>query len=78
MNTYDAAVVLHIDEILSADEIHTLEHKLAREEGVRSALVSERAQHLMVVKYDPQSATSFNLLGNLKTNGYHAQLIGGI
>lgn len=78
MNTYDAAVVMHIDEIMTESEIHALEYKLAQEQGVRSAHVSERAQHLLVVKYDPQQASSGNLLGSIKTNGYHAQLIGGI
>lgn len=79
MNTYDAAaVVLHIDEMLSAGEINALEHKLSQTKGVQSAQVSERAQHLLVVKYDPQHASSFNLLRNITTSGYHAQLIGGI
>jgi cation transport ATPase len=79
MNTYNAAaVVMHIDEMLSNSEIKALEHKLAQARGVQSAQVSERAQHLLVVKYDPQHASSFNLLNNIKTSGYHAQLIGGI
>ncbi len=78
MNTHNAAVVMHINEILSEHEIRALEHKLTQEQGVHSAYISERAQHLLVVKYDPEHASSLNLLGNLTTNGYHAQLIGGI
>lgn len=78
MNTYGAAVVMHIDEILTEAEIHALEHKLTLETGVHAARVSERAQHLVVVNYDPQQACSLNLLGNVKTCGYHAQLVGGI
>jgi hypothetical protein len=79
MNTYDAtAVVIHIDEMLSNSEINVLEHRLVQSRGVQSAQISERAQHLLVVKYDPQHASSVNLLNHIKTSGYHAQLIGGI
>lgn len=78
MNACGTTVVMHIDEIMTESEIRSLESKLAQEHGVHSARVSERAQHLLVVEYDPQRSSSFNLLGNLKTHGYHAQLIGGI
>jgi primosomal protein N' len=69
MNTYNAAaVVLHIDEILSSSEMRALERKLIQARGVQSAQVSERTQHLLVVKYDPQHASSFNLLNNISVH----------
>lgn len=76
MNRYDVAIVMHIDENLSDQEIQSLKHDLAYTPGVRSACVNERTRHLMVVDYDPEAAYSVDLLDSVRDQGYHAELIG--
>jgi cell division protein FtsX len=78
METNNVAVVMHINETLSADEIQSLENNLTNEEGVNTVRISERASHLLLVNYDPRQATALSLLGSIKTFGLNAQLIGGI
>ena len=78
MPIYNANVVVHIDETLSAEEINQVEQNVADVGGVVSACVHERTPHLMVVDYDPQVLSSTYLLHQLKGRGLHAELIGGI
>lgn len=76
MTHHDVAVVMHIDEELSDDQIHNLEEDLSNRPGVMSACVHERARHLMVIDYDPEVAPSSALLANVQRKGLHAELIG--
>lgn len=76
MSHHNVAVVMHIDETLSNDEIHKLEYDLAYSQGILSACVNERTRHLMVVDYDPEKAYSRDILNVVQHHGYHAELIG--
>ena len=76
MSNYVADVVLHIDESLSSDEIHSMEKELSMAGGVYSACVHERTPHLMVVDYDPMETHASYLLQNLHNHGLHGELIG--
>lgn len=76
MSEYIANVVVHIDEKLSSDEIHSMEKDISFEGGVYSACVHERTPHLMVVDYDPMETHSIALLRNVQNHGLHAELIG--
>jgi len=76
MSEHIADVVLHIDEHLSSDEIHSMEKELSQTDGVYSACVHERTPHLMVVDYDPMQTHSTFLLQNVQNHGLHAELIG--
>lgn len=76
MNDHDVAIVMHIDETLSDDQIHKLEHDLAYSPGILSACVHERTRHLMVIDYNPQKAYSRDILNVVQHHGYHAELIG--
>lgn len=78
MNKYDANAIVHIDETLTAQEIHEIEKGLAGYNGIVSACVHEKTPHLMVVDYDPNVVTSAMLLGFVAGNGVHAELVGGI
>jgi hypothetical protein len=75
---FDANAVVHINETLSADQIHEIERKLADVSGVVSACAHIKTPHLLVVDYDPQTLRSMDLLKHIENRGLHAALIGGI
>lgn len=76
MNRYRSDILIHIGETLDDDHIHDLEKQLSYENGVYSACVNERARHLMLVDYDPESVHATDILQQVKSNGLHAELIG--
>lgn len=76
MSAHIANVVVHIDENLTSDQIHSMEKDISFTGGVYSACVHERTPHLMVVDYDPMETQSISLLHNVQGHGYHAELIG--
>ncbi len=78
MNTYDVNVVVHIDEELSPSEIHNVEQRLSDINGIVSACAHEKTPHLLVVDYDPRTIQAGSLLQHLKSDGLHAELIGGV
>ena len=78
MITYDANVVIHVDEELSGEQIHEMEKQLSSVPGVVSACVNVRTPHLFVIDYDPRSTHSGELLEEVKNKHLHAQLIGGV
>ena len=78
MIQFDANAVVHINEQLSADEIHDIEKELSGIRGVVSACAHIKTPHLLVVDYDPQSIDSSDLLFFIEKNGVHASLVGGI
>jgi hypothetical protein len=78
MIQFDANAVVHINESLSADEIHDIEKELSGVRGVVSACAHEKTPHLLVVDYDPQSINSCDLIFFIERNGIHASLVGGI
>ncbi len=78
MNSYNANVVVHIDENLSGEQIQEMEKRVAMEAGVQSACVHDRTPHLMVIDYDPREVGSGQLLRSFQNSGLHAVLVGGI
>lgn len=78
MATYNANVVLHIDESLSADQLQDVEQDIACIDGVVSSCVHEKTPHLLVVDYDPRTIRSSHLLQHIRGSGLHAELIGGV
>lgn len=69
-------IVIHIDEALDDDRIHTLERELGDERGVYSACVPERRRHLMLVDFDPEQVRPSNILYSVRNRGLHAEMIG--
>jgi len=49
---------------------------LLHQEGVRTAAISQSAQHLMLVDFDHQKTNSLNILHTVKNSGYQAELVG--
>lgn len=76
MGRYTTDVIIHIDENLEDAQIHALERDLGMLDGVFSACVNDRARHLMVVDYDPEGVRCEQLLGRVREQGMHAELIG--
>lgn len=69
-------IVIHIDEELDDDRIHTLERELSMRHGVLSACVHADRRHLMLVDYDPDGVCSADILSQVRASGIHAELIG--
>ena len=78
MSTHNAVVIVHIDETLTNQEIQDVERELSAGDGVQAACMHVRTRHLMVVDYDSERIKSIQLLGQVKSQGLHAELIGGI
>lgn len=75
MNTYQANVLIHVDEPLETDEMAALQGALGAIEGV-SAVQSSRHRHLMRVSYDPLATRAQAIVGQVRKQGLHAQAIG--
>jgi hypothetical protein len=73
---YTGDILIHIDESLDDDRIHALERELADEGGVYSACVHERARHLLLVDFDPESLKPSGILRSVRGRGLHAEMIG--
>lgn len=78
MVTYDANVVVHVDEELTDQQIHEMERELAGVPGIVSACVHVRTPHLFVIDYDPRSIHTGQLLQEVKNRHLNAQLVGGL
>jgi hypothetical protein len=78
MVSFDANAVVHINESLSADQIHDIERELSGVRGVVSACAHEKTPHLLVVDYDPLTLRSQEILHHFERSGLHAALVGGI
>lgn len=78
MVTYNANVVVHVDENLTDEQIQDMEKQLSNAQGVLSTCVHVRTPHLFVIDYDPRSTHSAQLLQEVKNNHLNAQLIGGV
>ncbi len=69
-------VNVHIDEDLDISTFHDVEHKLEALDGVNTVTGTDKHPHLMIVDYDYQEISSQHILGELVSQGYHAELIG--
>lgn len=71
-------VTIHVDETLDHAARSKLENDLRSQDGVTGVQSSEKAPHLLIVRYDPSHATSKNILKVVLGEHLHAELIGGI
>ncbi len=76
MSHWCTDVLIHIDEDLDDANIHDIERDVSMIDGVYSACVHEKARHLMVVDYDPETVASLALLSPVQNRGLHGELIG--
>jgi hypothetical protein len=75
MNTYQANVLIHVDESVEPDQQAAFESMLGNVEGVTQVRSSARP-HLTWVDYDPGVIGGKAILGRVQSQGLHAQLIG--
>ena len=74
MNTNE--IVLHIDESLDEDTLHSVEEGIRRDAGVISVGHNPDKSHMIMVVYDSESTRASNLLHTLHERGLHAQVVG--
>ena len=76
MSTNLADVIVHIDETLSLDQLKTVEDHIHKIGGAVSACNREDQPHLICVVYDPEQVKSYDILVGVKSEGFHAELVG--
>ena len=74
MQTSD--MVMHVDETLAADSRRDLEMTMASQRGVLDAHFNERRPHLMLVSYDTDRTSSFEVLAQMMGQQVRAERIG--
>ena len=78
MSRKSVEIIVHIDETLSKPDLTQLKDSLNQEYGIEKVHVNPTRQHLMLVDYSPDSVNTMQVLGYVKNNGVHAELVGGI
>ena len=73
MNISD--ILIHIDEALSTWQREALEESVRQVEGVVAPRFNPGKTHLLLVAFDPDTATAA-LLAKVRSHGYTAQLVG--
>jgi hypothetical protein len=73
---YSGGIIIHIDENLDDDGIHTLERELSDEEGVYSACVHQKARHLMPVDFDSSVLQPSTIVHAVRNKGLRAEMVG--
>ena len=71
-------VVIHVNETLDAQARHDLEDRMRDIDGVIAPRFNDRAQHLMIVAYNPEQTRAGMLLDAVRNQGYTAQACGGM
>ncbi|MDH4133959.1 MAG: BRCT domain-containing protein [Gammaproteobacteria bacterium] len=74
MNISD--VMIHIKESLDDSARAELEKEMQKLDGVVSPRFNPGKDHLMVIAYDTEKASSAALLAKVRSAGYTAQLVG--
>jgi hypothetical protein len=76
MNIQLSDVTLHIDEALNIERRSQIENVLRAIDGVVSVSNHEQRPHLAVVEYNPEMASAELILGRVREEGVHVQMIG--
>lgn len=76
MNDSIANIMVHVNETLDEDALHTLEDHIRQDRGVVSVGHNPSRPHLLMVAYDSEAAPTSNLLHPFQQRGLHAQLVG--
>jgi len=69
-------VVIHVDETLNKEQQASLIVNLQEHDGVEKAVFTTGRDHLMVIDYDSKKLHSDEVLGYVKKENVHAELIG--
>jgi hypothetical protein len=74
MNISD--IMIHIDQSLNTEARLAMEERMRQIEGVVAPRFNPGREHLLLVAYNPDTASSATLLGAVRASGYTAQLVG--
>lgn len=69
-------VVVHVDEALDEETLHSLEEGVRRDAGVISVGHNPEKSHMIMVVYDSESTRASTLLHSFQERGLHAQILG--
>ena len=69
-------MVMHIDNTLGADSRRNIEQALAGNRGIIQAQFNEQRPHLMLVSYDTQRTSSFEILALMSCQQLCAERVG--
>ena len=69
-------VMLHIDEALDEETLHSLEEGIRQDAGVVSVGHNPEKAHMIMVVYDSDSTRASSLLHTIQERGLHAQVVG--
>ncbi len=75
MNVSD--ILIHINESLNQQQRSALEEAVRQIEGVVAPRFNPGKEHLLLVAFNPDVASTATLLTKVQSFGYNAQLIGG-
>ena len=73
---HNADILIHIDETLNDEAVHSLEREMGSEEGILSACMHERARHLMLVDFDARQVRPSHIVQWVRNRGLHAEMVG--
>jgi hypothetical protein len=76
MSNKYANVVVHVSGPVGPAERAGIEQAVAAERGVSRARVSDKAERLFLVDYDPVATSSRRILETVRGRGVSAQLVG--
>lgn len=76
MNTSLNEVVVHINEALDEDALHSLEEGVRHDAGVVSVGHNPENTHMIMVVYDSDVTRASSLLHSFRERGLHAQVVG--
>ncbi len=69
-------VMLHLEEALDEETLHTLEDGVRQDAGVVSVGHNPDNAHMIMVVYDSETTRAASLLHTFEERGLHAQLVG--
>ncbi len=69
-------VMLHLEETLDEETLHTLEDGVRQNAGVVSVGHNPDNAHMIMVVYDSEATRAASLLHTFQERGLHAQVVG--
>lgn len=69
-------VMLHLEETLDEETLHTLEDGVRQGAGVVSVGHNPDNAHMIMVVYDSETTRAASLLHTFRERGLHAQVVG--
>ena len=69
-------MVMHIDNTLGSDSRRNIERAITTNQGVLQARFNEKRPHLMLVSYDSDRTTSFEILAQMTGQQLIAERVG--